>query len=115
MASNLPSISTSCNNKCTTVTVGDLAVTFSYTTPVAFYHPRTGQVVSANVWSMTTGRHLNEVDGGDKRAKERRFPHTTFATLLDLVSKGDGRSLAKAERIANTHRALCANGMKVAG
>ena len=39
---------------------------FSYQTLVAFYSPKTGRVVHENVWSKTTGKHLNAIDHGDK-------------------------------------------------
>lgn len=103
-----PSIYTDCNGKCSTVTLGNLSVTFSYTTPVAFQHPRTGSVCSENVWSMTTGKHLNTVETD----KKRRVPHNLFESLLDLVCAGDPKSLTKAERLIDTHRALDAAGIK---
>lgn len=111
-----PTISTDCNNKCTTVTLGPLTVTFSYTTPVAFRYFTQEcylSVVSENVWSQTTGRHLSSVDGGSKQAKAERFPHDLFTALLDLVCAGDKRSLAKAVRLYSTHVALQDAGVKV--
>lgn len=49
------------NTKSLTVTIGDLDLYFSYETLVAFSSPRVGFWISQNVWSMTTGRHLNEI------------------------------------------------------
>ena len=59
--------------------VGELTVYFSYTTPVAFHTPKTGLVVSENVWSRTTGKHLNWIDGGTKKD---RIPHEDFTRQL---------------------------------
>jgi len=56
-----------------------LLVYFSYDTAVAFYSCKREIIVSQNVWSKTTGRHLNEIDGG---AKEKRVPYNEFKKLL---------------------------------
>ena len=50
---------------------------YSYATPVAFV--RYGKLfVSENVWSRTTGKHLTQIDGGDKKS---RIPHDQFVKL----------------------------------
>ena len=36
----------------------DLRIVFSYETPVAFWTPGTGWVVSENAWGPTTGKHI---------------------------------------------------------
>jgi hypothetical protein len=41
---------------------------FSYRTLVAFDIPG-GKVVHQNDWGPTTGKHLNAIDGGDKKAR----------------------------------------------
>ena len=58
----VPTIQT--DGKLTMVVVGNATYWFSYKTLVAF---RVGavKVVHKNVWSNTTGKHLNEIDGGD--------------------------------------------------
>lgn len=53
---------------------------FSYKTLVAFYHPRHGRVVHQNDWSNTTGKHLNAIDGGDKK---NRVDEETFRKLFN--------------------------------
>lgn len=60
------------------VKVGSLTVYFSYHTPVAF---RAGGhlVVRENDWGPTTGKHLNWIDGGDKRS---RISGAEFQRLL---------------------------------
>lgn len=40
---------------------------YSYQTLVAFYHPIRGRVVHRNDWGPTTGKHLNAIDGGDRK------------------------------------------------
>lgn len=65
-----------------TVTIGDLTIWFSYETPIAFRVIGQPTIVRQNVWSTTTGKHLNRIDGGDKIAKERRVDSETFNRLL---------------------------------
>lgn len=59
---------------------------FSYQTIVAFvpwFGDNKGElIVSENVWSNTTGKHLNEIDGGMKKLRK---PHAEFTRLLDEV------------------------------
>jgi hypothetical protein len=50
-------------------TIGDLVIYFSYKTPVAFESTKTGLVVRQNDWATTTGKHLNWIDDGDKKAR----------------------------------------------
>lgn len=40
---------------------------FSYNTLVAFQTERSGLVVRQNDWGPTTGKHLNEIDGGPSK------------------------------------------------
>lgn len=49
------------------VEIGPLTVWFSYRTPVAFRAPGVGKVVRQNDWSTVTGKHLNWIDGKDKK------------------------------------------------
>lgn len=51
------------------VDVGDLTVWFSYKTPIAFRKLGADRVVRQNDWKQTTGKHLNAIDGGDKKAR----------------------------------------------
>ena len=62
------------------VSVGQLDVYFSYTTVVAFRSPNSGLVVSENQWGPTTGRHLNEIDGGEQ---DDRLPRREFVAMLE--------------------------------
>lgn len=49
------------------VDVGPLAIWFSYTTPVAFQLDGHLRVVRQNQWGVTTGKHLNWIDGGNRK------------------------------------------------
>lgn len=65
---------------CLVVDVGPVTVWFSYRTPVAFQVSGHEAVVHRNDWSTTTGKHLNWIDGGNKR---RRVDGETFQRLWD--------------------------------
>ena len=71
----------------TKVNVGTVTVWFSYATPIAFKVYGQPRVVRENVWSTTTGKHLNYIDGGDKEAKERRVPSEDFNAALKRLLK----------------------------
>jgi hypothetical protein len=74
------------NTPATAVEIGNLTLYFSYETIVAFRH-KGMRIVSKNIWSNTTGRHLNEIDGG---MKENRYEHDDFKRLLDDALKEHG-------------------------
>ena len=78
----------------TVVTIGERTYWFSYTTCVGFLDYSTGRgiVVRENVWGPTTGKHLNEIDGGDARAKARRVNAETFAILLEETAEDYAQS-----------------------
>lgn len=69
------------------VEIGELELYFSYETCVAFWTPKTGLVVSENIWGNTTGKHLNWLDGG---RKERRVPHSEFEKQLKELLESRG-------------------------
>lgn len=54
-------------------------VYFSYKTPVAFRTREAGLRVRQNDWSTTTGKHLNAIDGGNKKT---RIPGEQFEREL---------------------------------
>ena len=47
------------------VTVGPIELAFSYETVIAF-DAGEGWVMSENIWSTTTGKHINEVSRGPR-------------------------------------------------
>ena len=63
------------------VTVGQLDLYFSYKTVVAYRTADQGLVCSENVWSVTTGRHLNSIQPD----KHRRLPYEDFKRRLDIT------------------------------
>jgi hypothetical protein len=69
----------------TTVTVGDLTLVFSYETVVAFEVSGYGWVVSENVWSKTTGKHINqEAPRGIERTSYERFKRALDYVVDDV-------------------------------
>lgn len=62
------------------VAIGDFRVYFSYQTPVAFRAPGYGLVVSENVWSQTTGKHLAMIS-------HDRVKHAEFKRLYNKAVK----------------------------
>lgn len=60
---------------------GKVKLWFSYSTIVAFYTPETGFVISENIWSRTTGKHLNYID----RDKDKRINNKEFEKKLGEV------------------------------
>jgi hypothetical protein len=62
----------------TRVVIGDLGLYWSYTTLVAIRFGGEVPVVRRNEWGMTTGRHLNNIDGGSKDAQALRVGEDEF-------------------------------------
>jgi len=71
-----------CNNKLTTVYIGNTMFCFSYSTIVAYSTPKDGLVCSVNNWSNTTARHLNQIT-----PKENRIPYKEFEAKLENLMK----------------------------
>lgn len=61
------------------VTINDLDLYFSYETVVAFQRRYKPLIVSENVWTRTTGKHLNWISH-----KDNRIPHEDFKRLLNI-------------------------------
>lgn len=51
------------------VNIGPVTIWFSYQTPIAFCAPNCPRIVRDNSWGPTTGKHLNWIDGGDKKSR----------------------------------------------
>ena len=64
---------------CLRVTLPRLTVWFSYQTPVAFQAGYDPVVIRKNDWGPTTGKHLNAIDGGNKKG---RVDAETFERLF---------------------------------
>lgn len=65
-------------NNAKMICIDDLRIYFSYKTIIVFYTPKSGLVVMQNYWSTTTGKHLNAIDGGNKK---NRVDQETFKKL----------------------------------
>lgn len=68
----------------TKVNIGTVMVWFSYDTPIAF-RASGERVVQENIWSTTTGKHLNAFDGGTKEAKAHRVSSAEFNRALEEI------------------------------
>lgn len=79
---NIPMIQTECNGNLVTVNLGYATLWFSYNTMIAFHFAGQKKVVSENVWSKTTGKHLNMLSD-----KKDRVPYTTFLVEFKKMSK----------------------------
>ncbi len=69
----------------TLVTVGDLRVYFSYSTPIAF-RQNGDLVIRKNEWSTTTGKHLNAIS----EDKSLRISGEKFAEKYAEALKQNG-------------------------
>lgn len=72
---------------CLRFNIGDYTFWFSYRTVVAFQMPGHSIRVSENLWKSTTGKHLNAIDGGDKKS---RLPRKEFEKQLEQVMRKSG-------------------------
>ena len=65
------------------LTVGSLRLWFSYDTVVAFQDGYGECQVCVNSWGTTSGKHLNIIDGGNKKERLERavFEHNLEAVL----------------------------------
>ena len=66
----------------TLVSLGNIQIYFSYETPIAFYGDN-GLICSENIWSRTTGKHLNYIEPD----KSKRVKHQEFAEKLEKILK----------------------------
>jgi len=66
------------NFKC--VELGNITLYYSYETIIAF-RDRNGLTISENVWSKTTGKHLNEICTN----KNIRIPYSEFQQKLNAL------------------------------
>lgn len=65
-------------------TIGDFNIYFSYKTPIAYQHPRTGLVCRNNEWGKTTGKHLNILQPD----KKKRISGNEFERNLKVLTIG---------------------------
>ena len=79
-----------------------IRVFYSYTTPVAFIDSDNTLVISENVWSMTTAKHLNWIEDfcGVER-KQSRTKNSVFKESLKFRQSKDGQDMTEARQ--NNH------------
>jgi hypothetical protein len=65
------------------VEINDLELWFSYKTVIAFRSDSHPLTVCENVWSTTTGKHLNLIS----RDKKSRLPYDQFMAALEEATK----------------------------
>lgn len=63
------------------VTIGNLKLWFSYNTVIAFEIGDNGTIVSENVFSQTTGEHINAIQSD----KAERFERLEFESRLKIL------------------------------
>jgi len=68
----------------TVVVIGALTFWFSYKTVIAAKAPGFGRIVSENYWGTTTGKHINSIDGNNKKA---RLKSDEFEAELSSILK----------------------------
>jgi hypothetical protein len=80
------------NNKAIYIDYMNVTFYMSYDTCIAFSSIPTGLVVHDNIWSTTTGAHLNTIDGGDLLSKTKRVNAKQFAAKLAEMEQSQRRS-----------------------
>jgi len=66
------------------LTIDGLTLHFSYETVICFATD-SELAVCENLWSQTTGQHLNRLDGGTPTTKGRRLKREAFDARLAAV------------------------------
>lgn len=61
------------------VDLGSIRLYYSYKTIVAFWTADSGLVTSKNVWTVTTGKHINWIQSD----KSKRIPNDAFQIYLE--------------------------------
>jgi len=90
-----------------TDTANQIKVWYSYATPVAvtdIMHNTT--YVSVNNWSVTTAKHLNEIDGGSITAKRLRLAPQDWVAVKILFGVEDSNTLQGESFIAPTMKRI---------
>lgn len=73
------------NDKLTEVVIGKLIFWFSYETVIGFHTPDTGIIASENIWSNTTGKHLNSFSYKDQRIDRQLFQEQLDQLLENIL------------------------------
>ena len=75
---------------CLRLDIGYLSLWISYDTVVAAQDGCGDLLVSKNCWGPTTGKHLNAIDGGDKKA---RLPRAEFEAKVAEILAAHGLNI----------------------
>jgi hypothetical protein len=67
-----------------TVEINDSVLYFSYKTLISI-RTKNDLYVSQNYWGTTTGKHLTQIDGGSKEAKQKRLNADNFKQVVDSL------------------------------
>lgn len=70
----------------TRLSFGKLVVWYSYKTPIAFKLHGMPIVIRENEWGVTSGKHFNALDGGEKEAKAARVDSAGFETRWAMMA-----------------------------
>ena len=65
------------------INMGKIEFYYSYETIVAYWDKKDGLVCSKNVWTVTTGKHLNWIEPD----KSRRIENKKFQKMLEEATK----------------------------
>lgn len=79
------------NDNLTRIEFGPITLWISYETIIAFRVLGSEKRVSENVWTATTNRHMNEIDG---KAKADRIPYADFTAELEKVLTDLGAAMS---------------------
>ena len=76
-----------------------IRIFYSYSTPVAFIDSDNTLVISENVWSVTTAKHLNWIEDfcGVER-KQSRTKNSVFKDSLKFRQSKDGQDMTEARQ-----------------
>lgn len=65
---------------------------FSYETLVAFKQPGKDVIVHTNDWGNTTGKHLNQIDGGGANSRRDRLSKLQFEKAYYLAFSNEAKN-----------------------
>ena len=69
----------------TTIFLPGVTLFYSYETIIGYSTPETGRVLTENIYSQTTGKHINHLD---PHKKYPRQPRPVFETQLSYILQG---------------------------
>ena len=77
----------------TKIYMNGLTIYYSYSTVVAFWGELHGRQIAKNTWSVTTGKHLNDIDPDHSiRLDYDQFANLLAEELCRVFGGGDGEA-----------------------